>query len=106
LNERDFGLYESRSQSPERPPEEREICKRISNDVEFVPPDGESMRQTHMRARAFLETVMRPLGDGNALIVGHGNVLRSMTLHALGWPIDLLPEMPSRNCLITRLHIR
>jgi broad specificity phosphatase PhoE len=105
LNERDFGSYESRQQAPLEPESEIEIARRICWDVEFAPPGGESMRQTHTRAIGFLEVMQRLAADGDILVVSHGNVLRSMTLHVLGWPIDMLPEMPSRNCLITRLPL-
>jgi broad specificity phosphatase PhoE len=101
LNERNFGVYEAQPQPPMQDLQPGDIRWRICRDVEFVPPHGESMRQTHQRAVAFLESLRGQSGD--ILIVAHGNVLRSMTLHVLGWPIDMLPDMPSRNALVTRL---
>ena len=103
LNERNFGTYEAHPQPAMDKLVPGDICWSISRDIEFAPPGGESMRQTHVRAVAFLEK-LRSLPDaGDTLIVAHGNVLRSMALHHLGWPLELLPEMPSRNCLVTRL---
>lgn len=102
LNERNFGVFEGR--------EERkgtwtdgDPSWRVSRDVDFVPEGGESMRQVHSRAVAFLDEVVGKK-TGDILIVAHGNVLRSMALHTLGWPVDMLPDMPSRNCLVTRLR--
>jgi broad specificity phosphatase PhoE len=102
LNERNFGTFEGAYQPPLDQMEEADIRWRICQDVEFAPPGGESMRQTHIRAVHFLEDIRASL-RGDILIVAHGNILRSMTLHALGWPVEMLPEMPSRNCLVTRL---
>ena len=101
LNERDFGDYEARPQPPAHLLVEGEITWQICRDIAFVPTRGESMLQTHNRAVAFLESVRAEAGD--TLMVAHGNVLRSVVVHYLGWPLELLPEMPSRNCLMTRL---
>jgi broad specificity phosphatase PhoE len=104
LNERNFGTYEGVAEAPTSDMAPEDPRRRIQFDVDFSPPGGESMRQTHDRAVAFLQGYLFPrAAEGDILVVGHGNVLRSMTLHYLAWPLDLLPEMPSRNCLITRL---
>jgi broad specificity phosphatase PhoE len=103
LNERDFGRFEAQSQPPIESLTPDDIRWRICCDVDFAPPGGESMRQTHERAISFLEQSRGDASLEDIMIVGHGNVLRSMTLYALGWPIEMLPEMPSRNCLVTRL---
>jgi broad specificity phosphatase PhoE len=103
LNERNFGEYEAWPQPPMHLLVEGDIFWKICRDIEFVPSGGESMRQTHVRAVAFLEMVRGISDEGDMLIVAHGNVLRSMAVHHLGWPLELLPEMPSRNCLITRI---
>ena len=101
LNERHFGIMEGKDQ-PQGDWVIGDVPWRVCNDVDFAPEGGESMRDTHRRAIAFMDNVAAEL-DSDVLIVAHGNVLRSMTLHALGWPVDMLPEMPSRNCLVTRL---
>jgi 2,3-bisphosphoglycerate-dependent phosphoglycerate mutase len=104
LNERNFGVYEGVAEAASADVAPADPRRRIQSDIDFSPPGGESMRQTHDRAVAFLQDYLFPrAATGDILVVGHGNVLRSMTLHYLGWPIDLLPAMPSRNCLVTRL---
>jgi broad specificity phosphatase PhoE len=103
LKERNFGEYEAHPQPPAHLLVPGEITWRICSDIEFIPPGGESMRQTHERAIAFLEKLRARHEPEDVLIVAHGNVLRSMALDHLGWPLELLPEMPSRNCLVTRL---
>jgi broad specificity phosphatase PhoE len=102
LNERNFGIFEGREEMKEKWTKD-DPSWQVARDIDFVPEGGESMRQVHSRAVAFLEEIAGR-NNGDVLIVAHGNVLRSMTLHALGWPLDMLPEMPSRNCLVTRLR--
>lgn len=102
LNERNFGVFEGRKESKNGLVEADPFWQ-VTRNVDFVPGGGESMRQTHARAVAFLDEIAGKT-QGDILVVGHGNVLRSMTLHALGWPVEMLPDMPSRNCLVTRLH--
>ena len=102
LNERNFGVFEGRNQ-PQTKWVVGDSSWRICYDVDYRPEGGESMRDSHGRAIRFLDNVAMKL-SGDVLIVAHGNVLRSMTLHALGWPVEMLPEMPSRNCLVTRLR--
>lgn len=103
LNERNFGDFEARPQPPPHLLVEGDVRWSICRDIDFAPPGGESMMQTHVRSVAFLEQVRSLPDAGDVLIVAHGNVLRSMTVHHLAWPLELLPEMPSRNCLVTRL---
>ncbi len=103
LNERNFGEYEAREQPPLHTMAEGDFRRSICLDIDCVPPGGESMRQTHLRSVAFLEKIRALPDKGDMLVVAHGNVLRSMALHHLGWPLELLPEMPSRNCLVTRI---
>ncbi len=102
LNERNFGVFEGRKELKEGWAE-GDPSWHVSRNVDFVPEGGESMRDVHARAVAFLDEITAGK-NGDVLIVAHGNVLRSMALHTLGWPVDMLPEMPSRNCLITRLR--
>jgi len=102
LNERNFGVFEGRKE-PQGNWTEGDPSWHVSRNVDFVPEGGESMRDVHARAVAFLDEIAGKKKD-DVLIVAHGNVLRSMALHALGWPVDMLPDMPSRNCLMTRLR--
>jgi broad specificity phosphatase PhoE len=101
LNERNFGVLEGLKESKDQTTEGH-VQFWACRDIDCIPQGGESMRQTHARAVAFLDMI-KSRNDGDILIIAHGYVLRSMTLHALGWPIEMLPEMPTRNCLVTRL---
>ncbi len=105
LNERDFGVFECADDPGLEHLPEGDLRRRVCLDVAYRPKNGESMIDCLERAVTCLETEILPLaGDGDILVVAHGNVIRSLVLVHLGWPLDLLPEMPSRNCLITRIE--
>ena len=105
LNERDFGVFETADDPGLEHLPAGDLRRRICLEVDYRPTGGESMRDCLDRAVACLEDEILPLaGDGHILVVAHGNVIRSLALVHLGWPLELLPEMPSRNCLITRIE--
>ena len=105
LNERDFGVFECADDPGVEHLADKDLRRRVCLDVDYRPKDGESMIDCLERSVACLEGEILPLaGDGDILVVAHGNVIRSLVLVHLGWPLDLLPEMPSRNCLITRIE--
>lgn len=104
LSERNFGVYEG------VPDDETALAadpvrRQVAFDVTFRPEGGESMLDCLERSVTCFEADILPLAeDGHVLVVSHGNVVRSLALHHLGWPVEMLPEMPSRNCLITRIE--
>ena len=51
-------------------------------------PGGESMRQVQERAVRALFDLREVHGDGEVLIVSHGDVIRAVLLFALGMPLD------------------
>ncbi|TAN59719.1 MAG: histidine phosphatase family protein [Magnetospirillum sp.] len=105
LNERDFGVFETANDPGVEHLPKDDLRRRVCLDIDYRPKDGESMRDCLERAVSCLEGEILPLaGDGHILVVAHGNVIRSLALVHLGWPPEMLPEMPSRNCLITRIE--
>lgn len=105
LNERDFGVFEAVDDPGLEHLPEGDLRRRICLDVDYRPKNGESMRDSLDRAVTCLESEILPLAeDGHVLVVAHGNIIRSLALVYLGWPVEMLPEMPSRNCLITRIE--
>ncbi|BAE50335.1 histidine phosphatase family protein [Paramagnetospirillum magneticum] len=104
LNERNFGVFEGVADDPATLAADP-LRGRVASDVAYRPEGGESMLDCLERAVACFEGDILPLAaDGHVLVVSHGNVVRSLALHHLGWPVEMLPEMPSRNCLITRIE--
>ncbi len=104
LSERNFGIFEGVADD-EATLAADPVRRRVAFDVAFRPEGGESMVDCLERAVTCFEADVLPLAaDGHVLVVSHGNVVRSLALHHLGWPVEMLPEMPSRNCLITRIE--
>lgn len=103
LDERNFGVMEAVDQPdpaglpPDHPA--RLTCL----DVHHRPPGGESIGDTQARAVRYFQAAIAPVAEmGDVLVVAHGNVIKGLVAWHLGWPLDLVPEMPMRNCLITR----
>lgn len=104
LNERHFGIFENQPDGPAALAADPRR-HRVAFDPAYRPEGGESMLDCLERAVACFEVDILPLAaDGHVLVVSHGNIVRSLALHHLGWPVEMLPEMPSRNCLITRIE--
>lgn len=104
LGERNFGVFEGVPDGP-ADLDAHPLRGRVARDPAYRPEGGESMLDCLERAAACFEAEILPLAaDGDVLVVSHGNVVRSLALLYLGWPTELLPEMPSRNCLITRIE--
>ncbi|KIM00192.1 Phosphoglycerate mutase [Paramagnetospirillum magnetotacticum MS-1] len=104
LNERNFGVFEGNADDSATLAADP-IRRSVAYDVAYRPEGGESMLDCLERSVICFEADILPLAvDGHVLVVTHGNVVRSLALYHLGWPVDMLPEMPSRNCLITRIE--
>ena len=104
LNERNFGVFEGVADNADSLKAHADR-HRVAYEVDYRPEGGESMLDCLERAvRCFEDQVLPLAADGDVLVVSHGNIIRSLALHHLGWPVELLPEMPSRNCLITRIE--
>jgi probable phosphoglycerate mutase len=56
-------------------------------------PGGETMREIQRRAVEGLMELNEELGDGSAIIVSHGDVIRSMLVFALGMPLDFFSRI-------------
>ncbi|MDR3438620.1 histidine phosphatase family protein [Telmatospirillum sp.] len=105
LNERNFGRLEGARYEPPETLSEDDPRRRTFLDIDFRPPDGESVRDTHERAWAFFQSTLLPAAtDKDILVVSHGNVLRALIAHWLEWPIDLSRNLSLSNCQVTRLR--
>lgn len=104
LNERDFGVLEGVLQRSPQELAPDDACRLTCLDVDFRPDQGESIRDTFRRVTAFFHRTIRPAAaEGDLLVVAHGNVIKCLIADHLGWPVELIPDMPMRNCLITEL---
>ena len=75
-------------------------CLRSCNQV----PGGESMGQAQARALDAVWRLCRAVGDGEAAVVSHSDVLKAVLAHVLGMPVDLMQRMeidPASRSVVT-----
>ena len=65
-----------------------EYAKFCSDDVDYVIPEGESVRQRHTRAIETFTRIVKNNPGKRILIVTHGGVLQSLLRHVLSMPIQ------------------
>ncbi len=56
-------------------------------------PGGETMAAAQARALAAVARVRTAVGDGEAVLVGHSDLLKAVLAHLLGTPLDLLQRI-------------
>jgi probable phosphomutase (TIGR03848 family) len=69
------------------------------------PPGGESMLEVQARAVAGLEALRRRHPDGRALVVSHGDVIRSVVAHLAGIPLDLFQRLEISPASVTVVEL-
>lgn len=105
LDERNFGVMEGVEQPDPATLPPGHPARLTCLDVDHRPAGGESIRDTQSRAVAFHEREIAPAAAAgeDVLVVCHGNVIKGLIAWHLGWPVELVPDIPMRNALITRL---
>ncbi|GAA5159392.1 histidine phosphatase family protein [Viridibacterium curvum] len=89
LRERNFGIFQghTRQEAEQLFPEMQARVTRREPD--FVPPEGESLRQCYARVAATLETLAQRHAGQQILLVMHGGVLDAARRHVTGMALDL-----------------
>ena len=86
LNERDYGALAGLNKTQARARFSAEQVRVWRKSYDATPPGGESLATTAARVWPFYETEIAPVvrHGGRALLVGHGNALRSMLMRLDG----------------------
>lgn len=106
LNERDFGIYENVAQDWIAETHGHDALQKVHTDVGFRIHRGESIRDVFERASRYFNEAIRPAAaEGDILVVSHGNVTKCLIAHCVGWPVEIIPEVPMWNGLVTRLNV-
>jgi broad specificity phosphatase PhoE len=106
LNERDFGIYENVAQSWIADNHGRDALQRVHADIVHRPDRGESIQDVFTRTARYFDDAVRPAAAaGDILVVSHGNVTKCLIAHCVGWPVEIIPELPMWNGLVTRLNL-
>lgn len=91
LAELAFGQWEGMTWPDLRRRDPELVKQRELDPWSFVPPDGESYQQLSVRAGAALDRI-----PGNAVVVTHGGVIRSMLHSRAGMPAEEACTIPIR----------
>ena len=106
LNERDFGIYENVAQNWIAENHGRDTLHKVHTDISFRIDQGESIRDVFERASRYFDEAIRPAAAaGDILVVSNGNVTKCLIAHCVGWPVEIIPEVPMWNGLVTRLNV-
>ncbi len=76
----------------------------MENDLDFAPPDGETIRETSHRLARVFQAVRRQHLDENVLVVGHGGSLRAGIVSLLELPLEANWKFVMHNCSLTVVH--
>lgn len=96
LNERNFGVFEGKTYT-ELEEDMDEDYKSWTNDwKEYRPKDGESFRDSYLRAYSFMEDLKSQSGD-NILVCAHGGIVKAIYAYILEGNLDLYWRFNSRN---------
>ena len=76
----------------------------MANDLDFAPPEGETIRQTSARLSGIFQRVRAAHLEENVLIVGHGGSLRAGIVSLLDLPLEANWKFVMHNCSLTVVH--
>jgi probable phosphoglycerate mutase len=88
VRERNFGVFQGMTRQ-EAEQEFPEMQARVARrEPDFVPPEGESLRQCFTRVAAALDALADKHSGETILLVAHGGVLDAARRYVTGMPID------------------
>lgn len=73
----------------------------MANDLDFAPPNGETIRETSVRLDRIFQQVRQQHMDQNVLVVGHGGSLRAGLVSLLELPLEANWKFVMHNCSLT-----
>jgi probable phosphoglycerate mutase len=103
VRERNFGVFQglTRQEAEHRFPEMQARVTRREPD--FIPPEGESLRQCYERIAAILDTLADKHAGHTILLVAHGGVLDAARRFVTGMPLDLPRDFELGNAALNWL---
>ena len=101
LRERFFGIFEGLTIQEREDTYPELFAQSTKNDVDFTPPEGESIKDTYTRISTPVQTYKDKHMNDNILIVGHGGSLRCAISSLLDLPLESSFKFVLSNCGIT-----
>lgn len=96
LNERNFGIFEGKTYA-ELEEDRAEEYKAWTDDwKDYRPKDGESFRDSYLRAYSFMED-LKSQSEENILICTHGGIVKAIYTYILEGNLDIYWRFNSRN---------
>jgi probable phosphoglycerate mutase len=104
LREYSKGVFEGLTEAEYREAYPELYEPSMVNDLDFAPPNGETIRETSSRLASIVQRVRRDHMDENVLIVGHGGSLRAGIVSLLELPLEANWKFAMHNCSLTVIH--
>ena len=101
LRERFFGIFEGLTIKEREDTYPELFAQSTKNDVNFAPPEGESIKETSTRMSTAVQTYKEKHMNDSILIVGHGGSLRCAISSLLDLPLESSFKFVLSNCGVT-----
>jgi len=100
-----FGDWEGRTAAELCRDDPQRLMKFFSDPVAHRPDGGERLADFSRRVVAGWDEVLQGHDEKHVLIVAHAGVIRAITAHVLGMPVDHLFRLQVGNAAISRVQI-
>ena len=104
LREYNKGVFEGLTETEYRDKYPELYEPSMANDLDFAPPNGETIRETSARLDGIVQRVKWTHMDENVLIVGHGGSLRAGIVSLLDLPLEANWKFAMHNCSLTVIY--
>ena len=104
LREYNKGVFEGLTETEYRDKYPELYEPSMANDLDFAPPNGETIRETSARLDGIVQRVKWTHMDENVLIVGHGGSLRAGIVSLLDLPLQANWKFAMHNCSLTVIY--
>ena len=104
LREYSKGVFEGLTEAEYRDAYPELYEPSMENNLDFAPPNGETIRDTSARLARIVQRVKRDHLDENVLLVGHGGSLRAGIVSLLELPLEANWKFAMHNCSLTVIY--
>ena len=104
LREYSKGVFEGLTEAEYREAYPELYEPSMENNLDFAPPNGETIRETSSRLAGIVQRVKSAHLDENVLIVGHGGSLRAGIVSLLDLPLEANWKFAMHNCSLTVIY--
>lgn len=88
LRERNLGIFEGLTEEEIEARHAADFARFKAREPEFVIPNGESLKQLHLRCVTVMENLARRHAGQRVLVVSHGALITAFMRHLSGIPLE------------------